>query len=149
MIGWPAKRMRPSPVLIFQILLERVAHTLTLAAMFRPCIDLHEGKVKQIVGGTLAAAPGALRTNFVSDHSAAWYAELYKRDGLKGGHVVMLGSGNEAEARAALSVYPGGLQVGGGINSENAHSWLEAGASHVIVTSWVFRDGRLDRERLD
>ena len=117
--------------------------------MFRPCIDLHEGKVKQIVGGTLAAAPGALRTNFVSDHSAAWYAELYKRDGLKGGHVVMLGSGNEAEARAALSVYPGGLQVGGGINSENAHSWLEAGASHVIVTSWVFRDGRLDRERLD
>ncbi len=116
--------------------------------MFRPCIDLHEGKVKQIVGDTLNAEPGALRTNFVSDHPAAWYAELYKRDRLKGGHIVMLGPGNEGEARSALSTYSGGLQIGGGINSQNGRSWLEAGASHVIVTSWVFRDGRLDRERL-
>ncbi len=116
--------------------------------MFRPCIDLHEGKVKQIVGGTLGSEPGRLRTNFVSDRSAAWYAGLYRRDGLKGGHVIMLGSGNETEARAALNAFPGGLQIGGGINMENAPSWLAAGASHVIVTSWMFRDGRLDANRL-
>src|SRR5438094_1223682 len=116
--------------------------------MFRPCIDLHEGKVKQIVGGTWGAERGNLQTHFVSDRSAAWYAELYQRDGLKGGHVIMLGPGNEAEARAALGAYPGGLQIGGGITASNARSWLEAGASQVIVTSWVFRDGRLDPERL-
>ena len=116
--------------------------------MFRPCIDLHEGKVKQIVGGTLGAEPGRLQTNFVSDRPAAWYAELYQRDGLKGGHVIMLGTGNEAEARAALRAYPGGLQIGGGVNLDNAQSWLDAGASHVIVTSWVFRDGQVDWDRL-
>ncbi|HOX58456.1 MAG TPA: phosphoribosylformimino-5-aminoimidazole carboxamide ribotide isomerase [Candidatus Paceibacterota bacterium] len=116
--------------------------------MFRPCIDLHEGKVKQIVGGTLGAEPGRLRTNFVSDRPAAWYAGLYQRDGLKGGHVIMLGPGNEAEAHAALQAYPGGLQVGGGVNLDNAQSWLDAGASHVIVTSWVFRGGQVDWERL-
>jgi len=114
--------------------------------MFRPCIDLHEGKVKQIVGGTLGDA--GLRTNFVSEKSAAWFAELYRRDGLFGGHVIMLGAGNETEARAALKTFPGGLQIGGGINSENARGWLEAGASHVIVTSWVFREGRVDWARL-
>ena len=114
--------------------------------MFRPCIDLHEGKVKQIVGGTLGDAD--LRTNFVSEKSAAWFAELYQRDGLAGGHVIMLGSGNNAEARAALAAFPGGLHIGGGVNAANAHGWLEAGASHVIVTSWVFREGRVDWERL-
>jgi len=115
--------------------------------MFRPCIDLHEGKVKQIVGGTLGDDAGGLRTNFVSDRLAAWYAELYRRDGLKGGHVIMLGPGNEAEARAALAAYSGGLQIGGGVNAGNARGWLDAGASHVIVTSWVFRDGLLDAAR--
>jgi phosphoribosylformimino-5-aminoimidazole carboxamide ribotide isomerase len=114
--------------------------------MFRPCIDLHEGKVKQIVGGTLGEA--GLRTNFVSERSAAWFAELYRRDGLAGGHVIMLGAGNEAAARSALAVYPGGLHLGGGINAANATDWLAAGASHVIVTSWVFREGRVDWERL-
>src|ERR1051326_2936103 len=116
--------------------------------MFRPCIDLHDGKVKQIVGGTLGTEAGGLRTNFVSQHSAAWYAALYKRDGLKGGHVIMLGPGNDAEALSALREFPGGLQLGGGVNLDNALGWLEAGASHVIVTSWVFRDGRVDWERL-
>jgi phosphoribosylformimino-5-aminoimidazole carboxamide ribotide isomerase len=115
--------------------------------MFRPCIDLHEGKVKQIVGGTLGNA--GLRTNFISEKSAAWFAELYQRDQLFGGHVIMLGAGNESEARAALKVFPGGLQIGGGINSQNASGWLAAGASHVIVTSWVFREGRVDWTRLD
>ena len=115
--------------------------------MFRPCIDLHEGKVKQIVGGTLGEA-GRVRTNFVSDRSAAWFAELYQRDGLAGGHVIMLGPGNETEARAALAAFPGGLQIGGGINADNARGWLDGGASHVIVTSWVFREGRVDWERL-
>jgi len=116
--------------------------------VFRPCIDLHEGKVKQIVGGTLDAGPGRLQTNFVSDRPAAWYAELYQRDGLKGGHVIMLGPGNDIEAQAALRAYPGGLQIGGGVNLNNAQTWLDAGASHVIVTSWVFRGGQVDWERL-
>ncbi|HEY1719384.1 MAG TPA: phosphoribosylformimino-5-aminoimidazole carboxamide ribotide isomerase [Verrucomicrobiae bacterium] len=115
--------------------------------MFRPCIDLHEGKVKQIVGGTLGA-PEDLRTNFISEKPASWFAELYKRDGLTGGHVIMLGAGNETEARLALKTFPGGLQIGGGINSANVRDWLHAGASHVIVTSWVFREGRVDWERL-
>ncbi|HEY5043759.1 MAG TPA: HisA/HisF-related TIM barrel protein [Verrucomicrobiae bacterium] len=114
--------------------------------MFRPCIDLHEGKVKQIVGGTLGDA--GLRTNFVSEKPAAWFAELYRRDGLTGGHVIMLGTGNEVEARSAFAAFPGGLQIGGGINSQNARGWLDAGASHVIVTSWVFREGRVDWDRL-
>ena len=104
--------------------------------------------MKQIVGGTLGVEPGRLQTNYVSERPAAWYAELYKRDGLKGGHVIMLGPGNETEARAALQVYPGGLQIGGGINLNNARAWLDAGASHVIVTSWVFRGGQVDWERL-
>src|SRR5581483_10972510 len=114
--------------------------------MFRPCIDLHEGKVKQIVGGTLGDS--GLRTNFVSEKPARWFAELYKRDNLRGGHVIMLGTGNESAAREALAAFPGGMHIGGGINSENAKSWLDAGASHVIVTSWVFREGRVDWERL-
>ncbi|MBI5386589.1 MAG: phosphoribosylformimino-5-aminoimidazole carboxamide ribotide isomerase [Verrucomicrobia bacterium] len=116
--------------------------------MFRPCIDLHEGKVKQIVGGTLSDDAAGLRTNFVSERPAAWFAELYRRDDLKGGHVILLGPGNETAAREALAAYPGGLQLGGGVNLENASGWLEAGASHVIVTSWVFRDGKQDWERL-
>jgi phosphoribosylformimino-5-aminoimidazole carboxamide ribotide isomerase len=115
--------------------------------MFRPCIDLHEGKVKQIVGGTLGDA--GVRTNFVSEKSAAWFAELYQRDGLAGGHVIQLGSGNEAQARAALAAFPGGLHLGGGVNAQNAADWLDAGASHVIVTSWVFREGKMDWPRLD
>jgi len=115
--------------------------------MFRPCIDLHEGKVKQIVGGSLGEA--GLRTNFVSEKPARWFAELYKRDGLAGGHVIMLGPGNESEARSALAAFPGGLQIGGGINAENARGWLDAGASHVIVTSWVFHEGKVDGERLN
>ncbi len=115
--------------------------------MFRPCIDLHEGQVKQIVGGTLGGA-GKLRTNFVSERPAAWYAELYKRDGLRGGHVIMLGPGNDDQARAALQAYPGGLQIGGGISADNARLWLDSGASHVIVTSWVFHAGQVDWDRL-
>jgi phosphoribosylformimino-5-aminoimidazole carboxamide ribotide isomerase len=115
--------------------------------MFRPCIDLHEGKVKQIVGGTLGA-PG-LRTNFVSEKPAAWFAELYRRDGLAGGHIIQLGPGNEAQARAALAAFPGGMHLGGGVNAQNARDWLDAGASHVIVTSWVFREGRVDWARLE
>lgn len=90
-----------------------------------------------------------MRTNYVSDRPASWFAELYRRDGLKGGHVVMLGPGNESAAQSALRSYPGGLQIGGGINTDNAKAWLDAGASHVIVTSFVFRDGRLDADRLE
>jgi len=116
--------------------------------MFRPCIDLHEGKVKQIVGGSLGDDPAALRTNFVSERPARWFAELYRRDALRGGHVIMLGPGNETAAREALAAFPGGMQVGGGITIDNARSFLDAGASHVIVTSWIFREGRLEEARL-
>jgi phosphoribosylformimino-5-aminoimidazole carboxamide ribotide isomerase len=116
--------------------------------VFRPCIDLHEGKVKQIVGGTLSADPASLRTNFVAERPASWYAQLYRKDGLKGGHVIMLGPGNDTAAKEALATYPGGLQVGGGIRLDNASEYLRAGASHVIVTSWVFREGQLDQDRL-
>jgi phosphoribosylformimino-5-aminoimidazole carboxamide ribotide isomerase len=116
--------------------------------MFRPCIDLHEGKVKQLVGGTLSERPESVRTNFVSDRPAAWFAELYRRDGLTGGHVIQLGPGNDEAARAALAAYPGGLQLGGGVNAANAGAWLDAGASKVIVTSWLFQQGNLDRDRL-
>ena len=116
--------------------------------MFRPCIDLHEGRVKQIVGGTLGDDPTRLRTNFVSERSAAWYADLYRRDELCGGHIIMLGPGNETAAREALAAFPGGLQIGGGVNLDNARGWLEAGASHVIVTSWIFREGQIDFDRV-
>ena len=102
--------------------------------------------MKQIVGSTLSDE-GA-QTNFVSDRPASWYAALYKNAGLLGGHVIQLGSGNETAAREALAAYPRGLQLGGGVNLDNAAGWLDAGASHVIVTSWVFREGQLDESRL-
>jgi phosphoribosylformimino-5-aminoimidazole carboxamide ribotide isomerase len=116
--------------------------------VFRPCIDLHEGRVKQLVGGTLTDDGAGTRTNFVAEQGAGWFAARFRDDGLVGGHVIMLGPGNEDSAREALAAYPGGLQIGGGITAENAAGWLEAGASHVIVTSWLFREGRIDRERL-
>lgn len=105
---------------------------------FRPCIDLHNGQVKQIVGGTLRDDGEGPRENFVSPHDAAWYAEIYRRDQLCGGHVICLGPGNLTAAQQALTSWPGGMQIGGGIRPENAASWLAAGASHVIVTSALF-----------
>jgi phosphoribosylformimino-5-aminoimidazole carboxamide ribotide isomerase len=114
---------------------------------FRPCIDLHNGKVKQIVGGSLDDS-GAME-NFVSDKGAAYYAEMYRRDGLAGGHVIMLGPGNEDEAMSALKAYPGGLQIGGGITPDNALRYLDAGASHVIVTSYVFKNGLFSAGNLE
>ena len=116
---------------------------------FRPCIDLHDGRVKQIVGSSLSDSGAGLKTNFETDRSPAWFAELYKKDSVRGGHVIMLGKGNVDAAKAALAAYPGGLQVGGGITVDNALEYLNAGASHVIVTSWIFPDGKLDRERLE
>ena len=117
--------------------------------MFRPCIDLHDGRVKQIVGGSIDdSQPDLLRTNFVSEQPPTWFAELYRRDNLRGGHVIKLGQGNDDAAREALAAWPSGLQVGGGITADNAAEWISAGASHVIVTSWLFRDGQLDEERL-
>jgi len=115
---------------------------------FRPCIDIHDGKVKQIVGSSLADSGKGLLTNFESDQSPAWFASLYKKDDLKGGHVIMLGQGNEIAAKEALASYPGGLQIGGGISLANAKSYLEAGASHVIVTSWIFQNDELDLDRI-
>ena len=114
---------------------------------FRPCIDLHNGQVKQIVGGSLTDGQEP-KTNFVSEKPPAWFAELYKSDGLTGGHVIKLGSGNDAAAREALATWPDGLQVGGGITADNAQEWLNAGAAQVIVTSAIFKDGQLDEARL-
>lgn len=116
---------------------------------FRPCIDLHGGKVKQIVGGTLSdAEPVATVTNFESAQPPSFYADLYWRDGLEGGHVIMLGPGNEAGAREALGAHPGSLQAGGGITPANATAWLDAGAAKVIVTSYLFEDGDFAAARL-
>jgi phosphoribosylformimino-5-aminoimidazole carboxamide ribotide isomerase len=118
---------------------------------FRPCIDIHGGKVKQIVGGTLSdnRAGGTLVTNFETDLSPARFASIYKEENLRGGHVIMLGSGNEESAVNALSAWPGGMHAGGGITPQTARRFLDAGASHVIVTSYVFSDGVIRWERLD
>lgn len=115
---------------------------------FRPCIDLHQGRVKQIVGGTLDTVEG-VTTNFETNERPAHFAQMYRDDSITGGHVIMLGPGNREAAFDALAAYPGGLQIGGGIRPDNAIEFLEAGASHVIVTSWIFsEDGQLLKERL-
>ena len=123
---------------------------------FRPCIDIHNGQVKQIVGGSLNDEHDFARENFVSRQDAAWYAQLYQEDGLKGGHVILLNGvdspyyeATKAQALAALRAYPGGLQIGGGIHPENAAEYLDAGASQVIVTSYVFKNGQIQYENLE
>lgn len=122
---------------------------------FRPCIDIHNGKVKQIVGGSLKDQGNHADENFVSQQDGAFYANFYKKDGLKGGHIILLNpesskyyAATKAQAMSALAAYPGALQIGGGIRDDNAEAWLRAGASHVIVTSFVFKDGRLNYENL-
>ena len=114
---------------------------------FRPCIDLHQGQVKQIVGGSLN--DDGADTNFISAYDAPYYAELYRGHALTGGHVIALGPGNKEQALKALAAWPGGLQFGGGVNSDNAAEYLEAGASHVIVTSYLFENGQFSWERLE
>lgn len=122
---------------------------------FRPCIDIHNGKVKQIVGGSLCDAGGEARENFVAEQDAAFFARLYQKAGLRGGHVIVLNGADSpyyeasrTQALAALAAYPGGLQAGGGVTPDNAGAYLEAGASHVIVTSYVFREGAIRYDRL-
>lgn len=115
-------------------------------SVFRPCIDLHNGQVKQIVGGTLDTAD--LKTNFVSVHPPSYYAELYRSHNLRGGHVIKLGPGNDEAALAALQAWPDALHLGGGITDENALQWLDAGAEKVIVTSYLFPKATFDLERL-
>lgn len=116
---------------------------------FRPCIDLRAGRVVQIVGSTLRDEdPHGGVTNFESERPSSYFAEQYRRDNLPGGHVIALGPGNQEAALAALRAYPGGMQMGGGITPENAGDYLDAGASHVIVTSYIFREGELDETRL-
>ena len=122
---------------------------------FRPCIDIHNGKVKQIVGSSLKDAGNEAQENFVSDQDAAFFAEFYKRDGIKGGHVILLNPAGSAyyeatrqQALLALRAYPDGLQVGGGICADNAKEFLAAGASHVIVTSYVFSGGKVNYDNL-
>jgi phosphoribosylformimino-5-aminoimidazole carboxamide ribotide isomerase len=116
---------------------------------FRPCIDLHHGKVVQIVGGSLSDDnQSGLRTNFSTDKSPADYARLYQTSDLTGGHVIALGGGNQDAALSALRAWPGGMQYGGGVTPDNARLYLDAGASHVIVTSYVFSAGRIDQDKL-
>ena len=115
---------------------------------FRPCIDLHRGVVKQIVGSTLDDR-GDPVTHFESHRSSAYFAELYRKDGLDGGHMIMLGPGNKAAAAGALKAYPKGLRIGGGMRADNAQEWLGLGASAVIATSYLFEEGRLQRHRLE
>ncbi|WFD29131.1 nuclear pore complex subunit [Malassezia sp. CBS 17886] len=124
-------------------------------SLFRPCIDLHAGKVKQIVGGTLRTAHGGvgddqhvLRTNFVAEKPPAYYAELYRSHGLRGGHIIKLGPGNDAAAEAAVAAWPDGMHVGGGINAANARGWIDRGAEKVVVTSYLFPDCKFSMERL-
>lgn len=123
---------------------------------FRPCIDIHNGKVKQIVGGSLEDVGNFARENYVAEQDAAFFAEFYRKQGIRGGHIILLNAADsehyeqtKRQALAALSAYPGGMQVGGGITAENAAEFLEAGASHVIVTSYVFREGHIDYPRLE
>ncbi|RAV09050.1 phosphoribosylformimino-5-aminoimidazole carboxamide ribotide isomerase [Paenibacillus contaminans] len=116
---------------------------------FRPCIDIHQGKVKQIVGETLQQDASRVVENFVSSQSPGYYARMYREDRLTGGHIIMLGGGNEEAAEEALRAYPGGLQIGGGIKADNAARYIELGASHVIVTSYIFQDGKLQMDNLD
>ena len=122
---------------------------------FRPCIDIHNGMVKQIVGGSLKDEMNQAIDNFVSEQDAAWYAKLYREKGLIGGHIILLNpEGSEyydadlAQALGALEAFPGGLMIGGGIHSDNAMKFIRAGASHVIVTSYVFKEGKIDFEHL-
>lgn len=123
---------------------------------FRPCIDIHNGKVKQIVGGSLKDEGNTATENFVSGQDAAFYADLYKRQGVKGGHIILLNPPDseyyevtKQQAFLALQTYPKGLQVGGGITADNAAEFLEKGASAVIVTSYVFKDGKINYENLE
>lgn len=123
---------------------------------FRPCIDIHNGKVKQIVGASLKDVGNQAVENYVSEQDAAYFAHLYKDAGISGGHIILLNAkdseyygATKEQAKQALAAYPGGLQVGGGITAENAAEFLDAGASHVIVTSYVFREGRIDYDRLN
>ncbi|KAI8329923.1 hypothetical protein BC941DRAFT_441617 [Chlamydoabsidia padenii] len=116
---------------------------------FNGCIDLHQGQVKQIVGGTLdESAPGILHTNFVSKESPSYYADLYRKNDVTRCHVIKLGPNNDCAAKEALRTWPQGLQVGGGINLDNAQEWINAGASKVIVTSYLFPDSKFSLERL-
>ena len=118
---------------------------------FRPCIDIHNGKVKQLVGGSLKDKGNQADENFVSEKDAAYYANLYKKDGIKGGHIIILNAGgseffkeSKKQALAALKAYPNGMQIGGGVTAINADDYIRAGATHVIVTSFVFKDGRVN-----
>ncbi len=115
---------------------------------FRPCIDLHQGKVKQIVGGTLRDDGPGPRENFVASAGAGEFAARFRADGLNGGHIIKLGPGNDEAARGALAAWPGGMQLGGGIRADNALEWLDAGASQVIVTSWLFEGAKFSPQRL-
>lgn len=119
--------------------------------LFRPCIDLHAGSVKQIVGGTLSTSPTStsLITNHISPHPPSHFAALYRQHALHGAHVIMLGPGNADAARAALAAWPDALQIGGGINDGNAAEWISAGASKVIVTSFLFPGGKFSLPRLE
>ena len=123
---------------------------------FRPCIDIHNGHVVQIVGSSLKDEGDEASNNFVSEKDSAYYASMYKENGLDGGHIIILNSkdspyyeATRAEAIKALGAYKGGIQIGGGITADNAKEYINFGASHIIVTSYVFGDGIICYNNLD
>lgn len=135
--------------------MERYGRNVLKKMQFRPCIDIHNGKVKQIVGSSLKDIGNQAEENFVSEQDAAFYARMYQADGIKGGHIILLNAvdseyfdATRKQAIEALRAYPKGLQIGGGITAENAPYYIEEGASHVIVTSYVFKDGKINYENL-
>ena len=137
-------------------MVERCGRNVLKKMQFRPCIDIHNGKVKQIVGSSLKDEGNLAQENFISEQSAADFANLYRSDGIKGGHIILLNAvdseyfeATKQQAIGALEAYPGGLQIGGGITAENASFYIEKGASHVIVTSYVFKDGKINYENLE
>jgi phosphoribosylformimino-5-aminoimidazole carboxamide ribotide isomerase len=119
-------------------------------SLFRPCIDIHQGKVKQIIGSTLTDSDESVATNFEASKPANYYANLYKQDNLPGGHIIRLGRDDETtrQALSALEAYPGGMHIGGGMNADNCKEWVTAGASHIIFSSFLFTEGQIDMKRI-
>ena len=124
----------------------------------RPCIDIHNGKVKQIVGGTLRDADGRTEENsrasenFVAENDAAHYARIYKRLGLSGGHIILLNAVKEErayradrmQAFSALRAFPGGMQAGGGGRKENSSTnRTDTEAAHPDMAG-MSQDGSAD-----
>ena len=122
---------------------------------FRPCIDIHNGKVKQIVGSSLKDENDKAVENYVSEKDSSYYAQMYKRDGLTGGHIIRLNSAGseyfEATKRAAvmaLGTYYKGMQIGGGINADNAGDYLASPKVLCCGGSWMVKESLIKEGKM-